>query len=231
MRLPHSLRLLSPLRALLWRRVSGRWWTHERAESTDDLPDLADHLGRQTFKDGTGDVVRRSYTLGFEAPDATAADVMRWFRGHPQARSPAPYARFSGPIGEVGQEVTVALAGPWNGPVEVLAADDHHVVLGTLDGHMEAGWIRFETRDADDGSVTFTITSAAKAADAVFWLLHVGARIGQWVQADMWSSLLESAAHVFGDGSPQRVRIQTVTHPLADGQAHVDVDTEPAPER
>lgn len=226
--IPYSLRLVSPLRSLLARRLRRRWWTHVEAESPADLPDLAERPGRQTFGDGTGDVIRRRYELTFDARGADAAAVMRWFRGVDEAQSPADYARFSEPIEQAGQTVEVELAGPWNGPVEVLEVDEHHVALGTLDGHMEAGWIIFSAEDVDDGRVRFTVTSAAKAGDPAFWLLHVVARVGRWVQADMWASLLEGAATAFGELPRERVAVQTVTHPLADGRQQDDKDTEAA---
>ncbi len=75
---------------------------------------------------------------------------------------------------------------------------------------MEAGWIRFEGQNDADG-VRFTILSAATAGDPAFWALHVLAKVGQWVQADMWCRVLEESARMAGNTDPPRVQIRTLT--------------------
>ena len=206
-----QFKIFGPPLALLKRRLRGRWWDHRTGSTDDPVEDLTDGPGLQTQDDGVGDVVTRRYELPIRGKDVSAEKVIGLLLSDPNELSPESYAVFSAPVTHVGQQLKVTLAGPWDGPVEVRQLTATKLVLGTMDGHMEAGWIRFEAEDTDDG-VMFTIMSAASAGDPAFWMLHVFAKVGQWVQADMWSRVLEASAREAGDTDPPRVSITTLTH-------------------
>lgn len=102
-----------------------------------------------------------------------------------------------------GDELVVELPGPWNGPVRVTSTDDNALLLQTLNGHMEAGQIRFDTTDhteRPDGSheFTFRIRSWARGGDPVFTILHLGIRAAKELQTAMWVAMCEGAVRVAG---------------------------------
>ncbi|MEE8599895.1 hypothetical protein [Euzebya tangerina] len=217
-----QLNVLAPPLALLRRRLRGRWWI-EHTDTTDqpvrDLPEGVDpeiRQERQTQEEGVGAVVSRRYELVITAEAAASEAVIGRLLGDPNELAPESYAVFSEPITRVGQHLTVSLAGPWDGPVEVRELGARTLLLGTREGHMEAGWIRFSATDLEPDAthqrVRFVIVSAARAGDPAFWALHVLAKVGQWVQADMWCRVLEESAHLAGQANPPRVRVRTLTH-------------------
>ena len=100
-----------------------------------------------------------------------------------------------------GDQLVVELPGPWNGPVRVTAADSTQLLLQTLDGHMEAGQIRFDltnqSTDADGRHCyTFRIRSWARGGDTAFTLLHLGLRIAKELQTAMWVAMCEGAVRL-----------------------------------
>jgi len=57
----------------------------------------------------------------------------------------APVTKLDGEMGELrtGDRYLLALAGPWNAPVRVIASDDTSFRFGTLGGHLQAElWVR-----------------------------------------------------------------------------------------
>lgn len=104
---------------------------------------------------------------------------------------------------EVGDVFVVELPGPWNGPVRVTRSGLDALLLQTLDGHMEAGQIRFDTTghiDRPDGThdFTFRIRSWARGGDQVFTMLHLGLRVAKELQTAMWVAMCEGALDLSG---------------------------------
>jgi uncharacterized protein (UPF0548 family) len=89
------------------------------------------------------------------------------------------------------------MPGPWDGPVQVVAADDEGFRLATLDGHLEAGQIRFAA-STRDGLLEFTIDSWARSGDRLSHVLYSRLLISKEVQAHMWTSVLERVAELSG---------------------------------
>ncbi|MEP6300089.1 MAG: hypothetical protein ABJ382_22450, partial [Ilumatobacter sp.] len=114
----------------------------------------------------------------------------------------------------VGDELVVELPGPWNGPVRVVRADDDELLLQTLDGHMEAGHIRFDTTDhverpGGGHDFTFRIRSWARGGDRAFTVLHLGLRIAKELQTAMWVAMCEGAVRVSGGARSGRIGVLT----------------------
>jgi len=205
-----SHRVWAPALALAERLVRGRWW-HESELSTNQqvtvvAPNVAD---RQTVNDGVGDVLTRRYEIDLSSCAASPQEIFQRFREQPDQFAPTDYATFGpGPLRE-GDRFDIRLAGPWNGPVEVLESSRSLIRLVTLDGHMEAGRITFSVIDQDETQV-FRIESTAAAGDRAFWLLYELLPFGRWVQTDMWSRVLESAVKVGGSPTVPKVDVVTV---------------------
>ncbi|MEP1123661.1 MAG: DUF1990 domain-containing protein [Ilumatobacter sp.] len=147
----------------------------------------------------------RTFTARIEGAQLSAEQLISQLRRDPNSLSPRHIAGFHTPDGEParnmgpGGEYVVEIPGPWNGPVRVDAVDDTSITLITLDGHMEAGHIRFAATDDRSGRVdVFQIRSWARAGDPLFEHLHLAAGIGREAQTAMWVHTCDRAIHESG---------------------------------
>ena len=152
----------------------------------DELQDVAD---------GVGPLMHRSYVVRVRDSCLSAADLIAAFAGRPNRASPRELANFDKVDGEegelrVGDQFTIRIPGPWDGPVRVAELDDSGFGFVTLDGHLEAGRIRFSARDLDDGRVELRIESWARGGDHVSNMLFDWIGINKEVQLHMWTSVL-----------------------------------------
>ena len=168
----------------------------------------------QAATDGVGPMVLRRYEIDIAGRSSAAFDLLDAFRSLPNqiaATSVAAFMRGDEPATDlaVGDRLLVELAGPWNGPVEVIENTRDAVVMATLDGHMEAGLIRFDVTPSNVGRpFTFRITSWARAGDASFRFLHLTVPIGREIQTAMWVAMCRKAARLAGS-SERLVRVET----------------------
>ena len=121
---------------------------------------------------------------------------MKRLQGDPDIASPREFATFVKTLGaegtmRVGDEFLVRMAGPWDGPVRVVEVDESSFRLVTLEGHLEAGQVRFTARDLDDEALEFRIESWARSGDRVANVLYHHLRMAKEVQFHMWTSYLE----------------------------------------
>ena len=77
----------------------------------------------------------------------------------------------------------------------------------TLDGHLEAGQIRFAVQRGD--LLEFRIESWARAGDRLSNLLYDHLRMGKEVQLHMWTSVLERVAELAGGRFTGGIEIRT----------------------
>lgn len=184
-----------------------------RSETSDTAADGADI---QQVDDGFGPLNHRRYSVVIADAVLSPTKLVDRFRRNPNEFSPTSFAVFLPVPGEegmrAGDELEVHLPGPWNGPVRVAAADDEHVRLETLDGHMEAGWIEFSAIEASSERTIFRIESTARSGDRFFDALYHVLGVGKLIQSDMWVCVLESAVRVSGGRQIGRARIETVVH-------------------
>ena len=80
--------------------------------------------------------------------------------------------------------------------------------LATLEGHLEAGQIRFSASEAD-GRLVFTIESWARSGDRLSDLLYARLRMAKEIQLHMWTSVLERAVDRSGGRRSGRLEIET----------------------
>ena len=93
-----------------------------------------------------------------------------------------------------GDEYVVRMPGPWDGPVRVVERTPTAFRFATLEGHLEAGQIRFTAQDGE--LLEFRIESWARAGDRLSNLLYHHLRMSKEVQLHMWTSMLERVAEL-----------------------------------
>ena len=173
---------------------------------SDDLPSTSPATTGttpQTRDDGCGPIVARTHSVTICDSTMSPAELMARFRQAPNDFVPRHIAGFFSqgePACDLapGDELVVEIPGPWNGPIRVDSTSETDVMFITLPGHMEAGHIRFRTRNVGDGDVEFEIRSWARAGDELFRRLHVGVRIALEAQTAMWAHTCDRAVAVSG---------------------------------
>ncbi len=201
--------------------VAGHAWrsrlirrSHSHAATLGEQPPPHRHHPElQSRDDGVGPIVMRTYEVDIVDPVLEGRTLMADFRTDPDHFVPnllAGFVRGDRPVRnlDVDDDLVVELPGPWNGPCTVDQVDDTSVTLATLNGHMEAGHVRFATLDSD-GGYTFQIRSWARAGDVGFALLHLGLPIGRELQTAMWCALCERAVAVSGGRRNGAFRVST----------------------
>jgi Domain of unknown function (DUF1990) len=109
----------------------------------------------------------------------------------------------------VGDEFTVRMPGPWDGPVRAVEVAPTHFSFVTLDGHLEAGRIRFEARDLAPGRLEVRIEAWARGGDRLSNLLFDRLRVNKEVQLHMWTSVLERLTRLAGGRRDGPIDIRT----------------------
>jgi uncharacterized protein (UPF0548 family) len=151
---------------------------------------------------GFGPLFHRRYRTRIRETQFTAEELIERVAADPNCASPTEFASFVKLHGEsgqmrVGDEYRVRMAGPWDGPVRVIDRTPRSFSLVTLDGHLEAGQIRFSAQP-QDGIVVFEIESWARSSGPAVHLLYDRLRIAKEVQLHMWTSMLQRIADVAG---------------------------------
>lgn len=180
---------------------------------------------------GTGPLVLRSYEVDIRQARLAPNELMERMIERPGDLNDsriAGFVRDDEPATTLrrGDDLVVELPGPWNGPVRVVHADSSGLLLQTLDGHMEAGQIRFDTAahvERPDGThdYLFRVRSWARGGDAVFTVLHLGVRVAKELQTAMWVALCHGAMRV-AEGTRHR-KIRVTTEILAESSPAGDV--------
>lgn len=168
----------------------------------------------QTRDDGRGPIVMRTFEVRIADPDLTASDLMVAFRNRSNDFVPRHVAGFVRGDEEVrsmvpGDEFVVEIPGPWNGPVRVDAVDETSVLLVTLDGHMEAGHIRFAVVEVDGRGYRFQIRSWARAGDELFRQLHLVLGVAHEAQTAMWAHTCDRAVAISGGSRHSAISVRT----------------------
>jgi Domain of unknown function (DUF1990) len=126
--------------------------------------------------------------------------------------APSEFASFNKVLGDeeamaVGDEYVVRMPGPWDGPVRVVERTTSSFRFVTLDGHLEAGQIRFTAERGE--LLEFRIESWARAGDRLSNLLYHHLRMSKEVQLHMWTSMLERIARLAGGRLTGGIEIRT----------------------
>ena len=183
----------------------------------DDPPPDRPHARLQPRSVGVGPITMRTFSA--ELRDAVLSpteliDELRIDPNHLTSNLLAGFTRDDRPARclAVDDELVVEIPGPWDGPCRVDSIEPDRIVMSTLDGHLEAGHIAFETLPSttgDDTAYTFRVRSWARAGDAGFAALHLVLPIGKELQTAMWSAMCERAVVVSGGRRVGPLRVAT----------------------
>jgi Domain of unknown function (DUF1990) len=167
----------------------------------------------QTMDAGAGPFFHRVYRTRITDGGCSAAELIEKIGADPNVVAPTEFARFIKVTGEKhrlrsGDEFTVRMPGPWDGPVRVVDVGPSSFRFATLDGHLEAGQIEFRAYE-DQGDLVFEIESWARSGDRLSSLLFDRLRIAKEVQLHMWISVLERATKLVGGTRSGLTSIET----------------------
>jgi uncharacterized protein DUF1990 len=191
------------------RELDGSWADDAPPEVTAPV----DRAEVQRAEDGVGPYLRRRYRVRVRAPRVSAETLMREVQADPNRVVPGALAHFTKTHGAdgamaVGDEFTVRMPGPWDGPIRVVERTPRSFRFATLDGHIEAGQIEWRARD-EDGALVFEIESWSRPGDRLSHVLHHKLRMAKEVQLHMWTSVLERVVARYGAGRDGPLDIET----------------------
>jgi hypothetical protein len=160
---------------------------------------MEEDLKRQKLKDGYGPVHHRVYSITIPARYEQVRNVMRALQADPNAFSPQLLAKFEKTKGAPGflktdDEFMIYITGPWNGPVRVAEVNEDRFRLVTLEGHLEAGEIRFEIKRENEDRTCFLIESLARSKDGVVDFVYDKVPVAKIAQTEMWACFCKNFA-------------------------------------
>ena len=173
------------------------------ADAPPPLPAGSDRGDLQLVEDGHGPLMHRAYVACVREAQRSARELIRVFGADPNRATPralASFVKLRGEDGELraGDEFTVRIPGPWDGPVRVVEVEESAFMLATLDGHLEAGRIRFSACDVGPGQLEIRIEAWARGGDPVSNLLFDRVPVNKEVRLHMWISVLERLVAISG---------------------------------
>ena len=173
----------------------------------DAIPTAAKYGERplQLTHDGAGPLLFRRYRADIANPTIEKQALMDYMRGHIAEFSPAALADFDKVKGtsfdlKIGDEYDIAILGPWDGSVRVIDVKPLSFTFATLEGHPEAGEIRFEVSEhpVDTNAIRFEIMSWARSRDSVVHLAYYELGMGKEVQTNSWVTFCQRVAEYSG---------------------------------
>ena len=178
----------------------------------DAPPDLPDGVSRDEVQHpsmGAGPLFHRRYRIRMRETTLNAQELLTRVAADPDGVAPSEFASFHKVLGEdgamaVGDEYVVRMPGPWDGPVRVVERTPTSFRFVTLDGHLEAGQIRFTASPGE-----FRIESWARAGDRLSNLLYDHLRMSKEIQLHMWTSVIERVAELAGGRLTGGIEIRT----------------------
>jgi len=188
----------------------------EQPPEPTTVPGLHDPI--QHRSDGVGPVVMRTYGVDITNPALAGSQLVAALCADPNRFNSdlvAGFVRDDRPATDLshGDQLVVEIPGPWNGPVHVVTADDDQLLLATMNDHMEAGHIRFDTTSLAEptagGGYRFRIRSWATAGDAPFLAAHLAVPVGKVLQTAMWTAMCDNAVSISGGERSGSIRVDT----------------------
>jgi hypothetical protein len=161
---------------------------------------------------GAGPLYHRVYRARIRGARMEPEELVARISADLDRVAPSEFASFTKVLGEkgtmaVGDEYVVRMPGPWDGPVRVIERTASAFRFVTLEGHLEAGQIRFAARSGE--LLEFVIESWARAGDRLSNLLYDHLRFSKEIQLHMWTSVLERVAELAGGRLSGGIEIRT----------------------
>lgn len=167
----------------------------------------------QRADDGVGALLHRTYAATVDGAHLSPTALITGFARRPNRAAPAGVARFVKTRGTedepaVGDEYSIRMPGPWNGPVRVVRLSPTALRLATLEGHLEAGQIEFRARE-QDGALVLEIESRARPGDLLSHVLYNMVGLAKEVQLNLWVQTLIRLAERSGGRLRDGVHVTT----------------------
>lgn len=210
-------------------RRSSRVERTEQAGDGTDLPPalpsgyLDAHL--KTLEEGSGPLLHRTFRVRVGDPDTDAAGLMTRVAADLDRAAPSEVASFRKLRGRpgrlsAGDEYTVRMPAPWNGPVRVVHQDATSFRLATLTDHLEAGQIEFAAHDREDG-LEFAIEAWSRPGDPLAALVFDHLKIAKEIQLHVWTQFCVAMCELANGRleGPVRVRTRRARWPTGPGAA------------
>lgn len=229
------VRLLTPLIALtmagagvavvIWRKVlapqrATALEPEQRRERPLPIPREAQGGDLQLPADGVGPLYHRVYRADIADATRNPEEIMREVQLNLADFSPDPLAKFDKaedrPTMRVGDEYDITILGPWNGSVRVIDVQPTSFALVTLEGHPEAGEIRFELARHPEmaGALRFEIHSWARSRDAWVQVTYRDLKLGQQAQQNTWVVFCQRVAEASGGSLMGEIEVSTDEQPF-----------------
>lgn len=132
------------------------------------LPEGTDRSDHQGVEDGHGPLIHRRYIARIRDAELTAEELIATFG-------------------------TIRMPGPWDGPVRLVELSHEGFGFATLEGHVEAGRIRFEADDLGPGRLQVRVEAWARGGDRLANLLFDRLQVNKEVQLHMWALNVDPA--------------------------------------
>ena len=177
---------------------------------------MSDHA-EQPADSGSGPFLERRYCVDIARPRLSARQLMHAVQCHLPDFSPDLLAEFEKTAGapdclRPDDEFTIKILAPWNGRVCVTDVTADSFELTTLQGHPEAGRIRFSAFQDEQrpGVVRFEIHSRARSRDGLVAFVYDKLGVGKRVQEQTWRLFCERVAQRSGGEMLGPVSIETM---------------------
>ena len=178
-------------------------------------PPIPDEPSREEVQHppgGVGPLFHRLYRARIREARVGPEELIATITEDPDRVAPTEFASFNKVLGEkgamaVGDEYVVRMPGPWDGPVRVVDRTPTSFRFVTLDGHLEAGQIRFSAERGE--LLEFRIESWARSGDRLSNLLYHHLRMSKEIQLHMWTSMIERVAELSGGRLTGGIEIRT----------------------
>jgi hypothetical protein len=195
---------------------------------SDSMPDSH---AEQPAATGSGSLLERRYFIDVTRPRRTPAQVMSEIQADLPSFSPELLADFErtggqeGPL-KVNDEFHIKILGPWNGSVRVTDVSSTFFEFVTLEGHPEAGRIRFEVHYLDESPDTlrFEIRSWARSRDGLVAFVYDTIGGGKLMQEATWTEFCRRVAAASGGQALGDVTVETYRHDEAGQTQHTRHD-------
>ena len=168
---------------------------------------------------GTGPELERRYYLDVARPRLTPPQLMAAVQADLPRFSPGLLADFEQTRGQagalcVGDEFHIKILGPWNGSVRVTDAGPTFFELVTLEGHPEAGRIRFDAHalDGRPDALRFEIHSVARSRDGLVAFAYDTIGGGKAMQEATWVEFCRRVGAASGGQALGPVTVETTRH-------------------
>ncbi|MFD2718021.1 DUF1990 family protein [Hymenobacter monticola] len=187
---------------------------------------MSEPTAEQPAATGSGPLLERRYFIDVARPRLTPAQLMAEVQADVPRFSPGVLADFKKKDGDddlkAGDEFSIKILGPWNGCVRVTDVSATAFEFITLEGHPEAGRIRFETHYLDERPdvLRFEIRSSARSRDGLVAFAYDTIGGGKLLQEATWTEFCQRVAEASGGQALGNVVVETFRHDEAGHTEH-----------